>query len=57
MANDKITMPSGTAGLTRYFDDYKSRIEIKPGHVIVLAVAVTLLIIVLHLYGRAWLGF
>jgi len=57
MAQEKIQMPSGTAGLTRYFDDYKSRFELKPGHVVILAVAITLLIVLMHLYGRAWFGF
>ena len=28
MAEDKMRMPSGMGGLVRYFDDYKSKIEI-----------------------------
>ncbi len=54
--NDKINMPSSTAGITRYFDDYKSKISFKPGHVIVLALIVIVLIIFLHLYGYRMLG-
>ncbi|MBI2147503.1 preprotein translocase subunit Sec61beta [Candidatus Woesearchaeota archaeon] len=48
MADNRIQMPSSTGGLIRYFDDYKSKIELKPGHVILL--------IVLHWQGSAWLG-
>jgi len=56
MAKDRIQMPSGMGGLVRYFDDYKSKIEFKPGHIIILAVIVMLIIIVLHAYGYSWLG-
>ena len=47
----KISMPSSGAGITRYFDDYKSKIEFKPGHIIVLAVVVIIVVWLLHLYG------
>jgi len=49
MANDKVQMPSSTAGLTRYFDDYKSKITFKPGTVIIAAIVVIVLLIVLQL--------
>jgi len=54
MADDKIQMPSSGAGLTRYFDDYKSKIELKPEHVIVLIVVVIILEILLNWQGKAW---
>ncbi|MBN2052283.1 preprotein translocase subunit Sec61beta [Candidatus Woesearchaeota archaeon] len=55
MAKDnKIQMPSSGAGITRYFDDYKSKIQFKPEHVIILAVVIIIIIIVLHLQGGAW---
>ncbi len=57
MAQPRINMPSSGAGLTRYFDDYQSRIRFKPGHVIVLAVVIALIVILLNVYGRALLGF
>ncbi len=38
MANEKITMPSGMGGIVRYFDEYKSKIEISPVVVVVLIV-------------------
>ncbi|MFH1317201.1 MAG: preprotein translocase subunit Sec61beta [Candidatus Woesearchaeota archaeon] len=56
MARDKISMPSSMGGLVRYFDEYKSKIEFKPGHIIVLIIIVIIIELVLHLYGKAWLG-
>ncbi len=56
MAQDKVTMPTSGAGLTRYFDDYKSKIEIKPGHVIILIAVVLILEIILHVWGNGWFG-
>ncbi len=43
-------------GLTRYFDDYTSKVELKPGHIVILSIAVMVLIIILHIQGYAWLG-
>jgi len=50
---DKIQMPSSGAGITRYFDDYKSKFQLKPGHVIILTVLIVIIVIVLHLTGKA----
>jgi len=47
MPSDKITMPSGMGGLVRYFDEYKSKIEFKPGHIIILCVLVIVIMIFL----------
>jgi len=46
-------MPSSGAGITRYFDDYKSKIEFKPEHVVIMVILVIIIVIVLHLTGRA----
>ncbi|NQU98151.1 preprotein translocase subunit Sec61beta [Candidatus Woesearchaeota archaeon] len=46
---DKINMPASTAGITRYFDDYKSRITFKPQYILVLVIIVILIEIFLHL--------
>lgn len=54
--SDKISMPSSTAGITRYFDDYKSKISFKPGHIIVLSLIVLIVVVFLHLYGNSFLG-
>ncbi len=56
MASDKITMPSGMGGLVRYFDEYKSKIEFKPGHIIILCVIVIIVMIFLYTYGNRLLG-
>ncbi len=57
MAKNKINMPQSSAGITRYFDDYKSNIEFKPGHIVVLAVVVVLLVIALNIWGNVIFGF
>lgn len=51
MADNRISMPSGSAGLTRYFDEYTSKIEFKPIHVVILAAIVMLITIALHVFG------
>ena len=57
MAKDnKVSMPSSMGGLVRYFDEYKSKFEIKPGHVIALIVAVIIIMIILHWQGTKLLG-
>ena len=49
MANDKIQMPSGMGGLVRYFDEYKSKLQIKPAHVVLFIIIVVVFEIILHL--------
>ena len=56
MAQDRISMPSGMGGLVRYFDEYKSKIKFKPGHIIVLCVVVIIIMVFLHRFGNALLG-
>ncbi len=56
MAQDKIQKPSSMGGIMRYFDDYKSKIEFKPGHIIVLCVVVIVVMVLLYAYGNALLG-
>ncbi|MBW2976471.1 preprotein translocase subunit Sec61beta [Candidatus Woesearchaeota archaeon] len=56
MAQDKISMPSGIGGLMRYFDEYKSRIKIKPEHIIIMCVVVMVIMIFLYTYGNRLLG-
>lgn len=45
---ERIQMPSSGGGLVRYFDDYKSKIEIKPIVVIIAIIVVILLELYLH---------
>jgi preprotein translocase subunit Sec61beta len=49
MANEKINLPTSSAGITRYFDDYKSKIEFKPAHIIILTILVIVIEIILNL--------
>lgn len=53
---EKIQMPSGMGGLVRYFDEYKSKITFRPGHVVVLCIVVIIIMLILHAYGGALLG-
>ncbi|MBI5002624.1 preprotein translocase subunit Sec61beta [Candidatus Woesearchaeota archaeon] len=57
MAQNRINLPSGTGGLVRYFDDYRSKISIQPVHIIFLIVLLIFVIILLHIFGTALLGF
>ncbi|HLC50554.1 MAG TPA: preprotein translocase subunit Sec61beta [Candidatus Nanoarchaeia archaeon] len=56
MAQDKISMPSGMGGLVRYFDEYKSKIKFKPGHIVVLCIAVIIIMMFLYTFGNRLLG-
>ena len=56
MAQERISMPSSMGGLVRYFDEYKSKFELKPGHVVILVVIVILIEILLHWQGASLLG-
>lgn len=49
-------MPTSGAGITRYFEEYKSSISISPGQVIILVILVLVIVILLHRFGRALLG-
>jgi len=49
-------MPMGMGGLVRYFDEYKSKIEFQPQHIIILIIVVIILVLVLTAYGSRWLG-
>lgn len=44
----KVSIPSGYGGLMRYFEDYRSKYMIKPGHVIFFTVLIIVVIIVLY---------
>ena len=52
MAEDnKIRLPSGQGGLTRYFEESTSKVELSPGAVIILAIVVIVIVVILHLFG------
>jgi preprotein translocase subunit Sec61beta len=48
MADNKIQMPQSGGGLVRYFDDYKSKIEMSPVTVVVMIIVVMIIELVLH---------
>ncbi|HII16185.1 MAG TPA: preprotein translocase subunit Sec61beta [Nanoarchaeota archaeon] len=48
MADDKIRMPSSGGGLIRYYDEYKSKIEMPPTYVVAGITAILVLVVVLH---------
>jgi len=57
MARDnKINLPSSGGGLIRYFDEYRSKISFKPGHIITLVVVIIIIEIILHTWGNSLLG-
>ncbi len=56
MAEDKITLPSSGGGIIRYFEDFKSKIELKPEVIIVVIGLVVVLEIILHVYGNSIFG-
>ena len=49
--DNKIRMPSGQGGLTRYFDEFKSKVEFSPGAVIILSVVIMIIVLLLHYFG------
>jgi preprotein translocase subunit Sec61beta len=53
--DDKIRMPSGQGGLTRYFDEFKSKVEFSPGAVIILSVVIMIIVLLLHYFGGQFL--
>jgi preprotein translocase subunit Sec61beta len=56
MSKDRISMPSSGAGITRYFEDYKSKLGFKPGVVIIFTLIVIVLVLFLQAYGNKLIG-
>ncbi|HIH38247.1 preprotein translocase subunit Sec61beta [Candidatus Woesearchaeota archaeon] len=56
MSKDKVSMPQSMGGLVRYFDEYKSKIEFTPGHIIIMIILVMVIMLFLHAYGNSWLA-
>ncbi len=51
MAKSTIQMPQSTGGIMRYFSDYKSKVLIKPGHVILFSIILIITVIMLHVFN------
>lgn len=54
--NNKISMPTSTAGLTRYFDDYHSKLSFRPQAIIIIIMIVIVIEVFLHTQGLKILG-
>lgn len=48
MADERIRLPSGIGGLVRYFDDYKSKVEINKNYFIIFVVLVIIFYLFVH---------
>jgi len=47
---DKINMPAGFGGLVRYSEEYKSKIMIKPAHIIGFVIAIIMFVTALKIF-------
>jgi preprotein translocase subunit Sec61beta len=52
----RIRLPSSTAGITQYWDDVKTKVELSPQMVLVLAVLIIAIEIFLQIYGKGIFG-
>ena len=52
MADNSFRMPSGSGGLVRYSDEYKSKVQLKPVHVIIIITVVVIAEIILKFAGK-----
>ncbi len=50
MADEGVRMPMGSGGLLRYYDEYRSKIQIRP-HYVILAIA---LVVIAELFLRGF---
>lgn len=44
--DNRVSMPSSGAGLTKYFDDYNSKIQIDPKILIIIILIIVLIIMI-----------
>ncbi|MFP4655951.1 MAG: preprotein translocase subunit Sec61beta [Candidatus Woesearchaeota archaeon] len=54
--NDKIQMPTSGGGLVRYSGDSRSKLQVKPEHVLILVVVVIIVQMILHWQAGIWFG-
>ncbi len=52
--DNRVRLPSSTAGITTYWDEVKTKITLRPQHVILLALLIIILELLLQLYGRGF---
>ena len=51
---ERINMPTSGGGLVRYFDDYKSKLEIAP--IMVVIAIIVIIVVELYLHAFQFLG-
>lgn len=56
MAEDKIRIPSGGGGLTRFNEDTGSKMGLSPGAVVIFCIAIIIIIALLHYFGGKFLA-
>ena len=49
MADEQMRMPMSSGGLVRYFEEYKSKLQLDPMHVVFIIAAVIVIEIVVRL--------
>ena len=47
---DKINMPSGFGGLVRYGEEYQTKLNLKPTHVVIFIILVILFVTLLKIF-------
>jgi len=50
MANQGINLPSTGGGLIRYNEEYKSKLMLKPAHVILFLILITVFVLTLKIF-------
>ena len=56
MANQGFSMPSGSGGLMRYNEEYKSYFMIKPEHVVLMIIITIGFVALLKIFGESIFG-
>jgi preprotein translocase subunit Sec61beta len=52
MADSGVNMPSGMGGLTRFKEEYQSKFNLKPTHVIAFVISLVVFRIALQLFAK-----
>jgi preprotein translocase subunit Sec61beta len=50
MASNQINMPSGFGGLMRFGEEYNSKINLKPSHVVIFIILIIVFRVVLSVF-------
>jgi preprotein translocase subunit Sec61beta len=50
MADSGINMPSGYGGLMRYNEEYKSKLQLKPSHVVIFIILILAFVAILKIF-------